>query len=111
MAKRHYDEASCVRSLSRKSSIRFTQLGTDKCIQVLKNHTDVGNGSWGKIDYLHKVHNYRCVLVSEFFGVKKVSSVVSEDNNNELDSKTIKRERKFNMASMTKSAMKKVRTK
>lgn len=111
MAKNHYDEASCVRSLSRKSSVRFTQIETDKYIQVLKSHTDVGNGSWGKIDYLCKVHNYRCAIVSEFAGAKKASSVISEDNNNELDSKAIKRERKFNMASMTKSAMKKVRTK
>lgn len=111
MARKHYDEASCVRSLSRKNSIRFTQMGTDKYIQVLKNHTDVGNGSWGKIDYLCKIHNYRCAFVKEFIGAKKVSFVVSEDNNNELDSKTIKREYKLNMATMAKTAMKRVKTK
>lgn len=110
MAKKHYDEASCVRSLSRKSSIRFTQLGTDKCIQVLKNHTDVGNGSWGKIDYLRKVHGYLVSFVPYLEGNKKHFNNENELTNN-INSKTVKRERKFNMASMTKSAMKKVRTK
>lgn len=110
MSNKHYDEAKVVRSLSKKSSIRFTQTGTTKCIEIIKGCTDVGNGSWGKIDYLHKVHGYYAVFVKQFTGSKKIS-VAADDVSEKHDTKAAKRERKLNMATMAKSAMRKAKTK
>lgn len=108
MARKPYDEVSVCRTLGKKSSINIQTW--DKTIQVKKGATDVGNGSWGKIDYLVKVHGYVYMLVNELSGRK------SNRNNDENDvdntnNKTIKREKKLNMAIMSKQAMKKVRTK
>lgn len=111
MSNKHYDEVSVVRALSRKSSIRITTDGGYNHIQILKDATDVGNGSWGKIDYLTKVHGYIPVRVIAFSGGKNRINANSEDNNSIVDTKTAKRERKFNMATMAKNAMKRVKSK
>ena len=50
--KKHYDEASVVRSIERKASVSVTNNGGIKVIEVLKGATDCGCGTWGKIDYL-----------------------------------------------------------
>ena len=34
------------------------------CINVTPAHNNLGNGSWGKIDYLVGVHNYRVVRIA-----------------------------------------------
>lgn len=106
--KKSYDEASVIRSLSKKNSININR--SNMTIEVVKGSTDVGNGSWGKIDYLHKVHGYICVFVT---AIKRKNSVIT--NNTDLDNtentKTAKRERKLNMATMTKNAMRKAKTK
>ena len=111
MAKKHYDEVSVVKSLSRKSSIRITTNGRYNHIQILKDAVDVGNGSWGKIDYLTKVHGYIPVRVAKFIGGGNRINANSEDNYSIVDTKTAKRERKFSMAAMSKKAMKRVKTK
>ena len=111
MSKKRYDEVSVVRALSRKSSILITTNGAYKYIQILKDATDVGNGSWGKIDYLAHVHGYIPVRVKTFSGGRNYITAKSEDNNSVVDTKTAKRERKFNMATMTKNAMKRVKSK
>lgn len=106
MAKNHYDEASVIRSLSRKSSIKINSI--EKTIEVVKNNTDVGIGSWGKIDYLTKVHGYVVLFVKAL--KNKPAKNLDNDNYNGRSNKTAKREAKFNMAAMAKSAMKKVKT-
>ena len=111
MAKKHYDEVSVVKSLSRKSSIRITTNGAYNHIQILKDATDIGNGSWGKIDYLTKVHGYIPVRVNAFVGRHSNINANSENNPSIVDAKTAKRERKFNMATMAKNAMKRVKSK
>lgn len=111
MANKHYDEVSVVRALSRKSSIRITTNGLYNHIQILKDATDVGNGSWGKIDYLTKVHGYIPVRVDTFIGERNHINANSEDNRSVVDTKTAKREKKFNMATMAKNAMKRVKSK
>lgn len=108
MAKRHYDETSVVRSLSRKGSIQIDTV--NKTIEIVKNSTDVGNGSWGKIDYLHKVHGYIPVFVANLIK-KSNSKKFIEDDDFDINNKSSKRETKFNMASMAKAAMKKVKSK
>lgn len=51
-----YDEASVVRTLAKNPDIEID--GIRKLIEVVIDSTNVGNGSWGKIDYLSKVHGY-----------------------------------------------------
>ena len=96
--KRAYDETSVVRSLSKKNSIRVNTV--EKVVEVMKGASDVGNGSWGKIDYLHKVHGYVYVFVTSL-GKKKVNNT-DDDSVNIGNNKTAKREAKFNMATMRK---------
>lgn len=105
--KRAYDETSVVRSLSKKSSINVNII--NKTVEIVKNSTDIGNGSWGKIDYLHKVHGYVPVFVTSI-GKKKVNNT-DDDSVNIGNNKTAKREAKFNMATMSKNAMRKAKTK
>lgn len=104
--KNHYDEASVIRSLSRKSSIKINSI--EKTIEVVKNNTEVGIGSWGKIDYLTKVHGYVVLFVKAL--KNKPTKNLDNDNYNGRSNKTAKREAKFNMAAMAKSAMKKAKT-
>ena len=69
-----YDEVSVAKSLSRKSSIKVYP--HRKTVIIKKGATDVGNGSWGKIDYLCKVHGYVYVFSAYVpqsgFGIKFV---------------------------------------
>lgn len=108
MAKNHYDEASVIRSLSRKNSININTI--NKTVEVVKNCNDVGNGSWGKIDYLIKVHGYTTMFVGKL-GKSKMSKKSNDDDYQGKSNKTAKREAKFNMAAMAKSAMRKAKTK
>ena len=106
--KKVYDEVSVVRALSKKSSIYVNTV--EKRIDIVKNNTELGNGSWGKIDYLTHVHGYVPVFVSNISARKSIKKVIETDTDN-TRSKSSKREAKLNMAAMTKAAMKKVKTK
>lgn len=103
-----YDETSVIRSLSKKDSIQINSVG--KAIEILKNSTDVGNGSWGKIDYLRKVHGY-VVFFTNKLSKKATPKKTSYDEESGINSKTAKREAKFNMAAMAKNAMRKAKSK
>lgn len=48
--KKSYDEVSVIRALSKKKSIKVDV--SAKHIKVAKDAMDIGNGTWGKIDYL-----------------------------------------------------------
>ena len=65
MAKQKYDEASALKSLSKKNSLNINRV--QKSLTVTSNQGDLGNGSCGKIDYLVKEHGYR---VSNPMGTK-----------------------------------------
>ena len=105
--KKSYDEVSVVRSLSKIGSIYINTV--EKRIDVVRDNTDVGNGSWGKIDYLVKVHGYVYQFVKAIN--KKRTVKRNEDVKDEVNTKTTKREAKFNMAAMSKAAMKKNKVK
>jgi len=108
MARKHHDEASCVRSLSKKNSICITK----KCIEILKGATDVGNGSWGKIDFLVKYCGYICLSISKPQSkTSRMLNTKEDGDNTPITTKAAKRERKLNMATMAKTAMKRVKTK
>lgn len=106
--KKVYDEVSVVRSLSKKSSIYVNTV--EKRIDIVKNNTELGNGSWGKIDYLTHVHGYVPVFVTNISARKSVKKFTDTDLDN-TRSKASKREAKLNMAAMSKVAMKKVKNK
>lgn len=100
-----YDEASVIASISKKASIRVNNVS--KVVEVVRDSADVGNGSWGKIDYLCKVHGYVYVFVKSIGAKKKKDT----DNVKEKKIKAAKREDKLNMAAMAKNAMKKAKNK
>jgi len=79
MARKHtVDEV--LKALSRKNDVRIK----DDCIEMLndeiydrkqkkfiqnpKKHFDIGNGSWGKIDFLCNYHGFWIYYVDEFKG-------------------------------------------
>ena len=105
--KKVYDEVSVVRALSKKSSVYVNTV--EKRIDIVKNNTELGNSSWGKIDYLTHVHGYIPVFVSSISSRKSVKKITDTDFDN-TRSKASKREAKLNMAAMSKAAMKKVKT-
>lgn len=108
MKKKNYDEASVIRCLSKKNDIKIDTM--TKTIEVVKNTTELGNGSWGKIDYLHKVHGYVYCFVSHLTG-KYLPKKTTSDETSGISGKAAKRENKLNMAAMAKSAMRKAKTK
>lgn len=104
MAKRKYDEVSVCRSLSKKHDVNIdTQR---KVIEVVKNNTTVGNGSWGKIDYLYNYCGYRVIMVNGISARKR-----NDVQQRAEDNVTAKFNIKINMAETTKNAMKKVKFK
>lgn len=109
--KKHYDEASVVRSIERKASVSVTNNGGIKVIEVLKGATDCGCGTWGKIDYLCKCHNYRQIFVNAHSSISRKKTNIKEKEPVVGSNKTEKREKKLNMAAMAKNAMKKASTK
>lgn len=112
MANKKYSEDSCVRSLSKKNSIRISRSNNTKFIEILKDCTDVGLGSLGKIDYLCTVHGYHAIFVKGFANKPvKANASTNYDNSDETDIKANKRERKLNMASMAKNSMRKAKFK
>lgn len=93
MAKKPYDEVSVIKILSKKKDCSIS----NKRIEVLSKAKGLGNSTWGKIDYLVKVHGYTISVVNKFGTVPKVRKEVDEI-------KTV-RKKKINMASMSKTAM------
>lgn len=65
MARKHTKD-EVLHSLSRKSDVLINR--NSSVIQVLKpaKHNDLGNGSWGKIDYLKKEWGYQQQFVKKF---------------------------------------------
>lgn len=98
-----YNEVDAIKALNKKNGISINKVG--KAITIDKTNNNLGNSSWGKIDYLTKVHGYVVVFTTEL-GKKKKSA---DDDTNNTNRKTAKREAKLNMVAMTKAAMKKVK--
>lgn len=101
-----YDEVSVAKSLSRKSSISVNT--NTKTITIKKGATDVGNGSWGKIDYLCKVHKYFYTFSNS---IGKSTKDLREESGDDsvINKKAAKRQAKLNMAAATKAVMHKIR--
>ena len=62
MGKKH-DEANVVRALNRKSEIKVDMI--TGCIEVVKEATNVGIRTWGKIDFLVNHCGYHQIFVTK----------------------------------------------
>lgn len=104
MKKKNYDEVSVIRSITKKADISVDYV--NKIIQVKEDSNEVGNGTWGKIDYLCHYCGYIYVRPKTINNRKIINREFGDDN----DRKTSKKERKqlkLDMAKSTKKLMKK----
>lgn len=93
MAKKNYDEASVLRSISNRVGINYAS----HILTVDLNNPKIGNGTWGKIDYLC---HYCGWMWMKSYGVK------TNTNTNTNNTPTHKRDDKKNQDTMKKSKKK-----
>ena len=104
MKKKNYDEVSVIRSITKKADVSVDYV--NKIIQVKEDSNEVGNGTWGKIDYLCHYCGYVYVRPKTINNRKIINKEFGDDN----DRKTSKKERKqlkLDMVKSTKKLMKK----
>lgn len=104
MKKKNYDEVSVIRSITKKADVSVDYV--NKIIQVKEDSNEVGNGTWGKIDYLCHYCGYIYVRPKTINNRKIINREFGNDN----DRKTSKKERKqlkLDMVKSTKKLMKK----
>lgn len=104
MKKKNYDEVSVIRSITKKADVSIDYV--NKIIQVKEDSNEVGNGTWGKIDYLCHYCGYIYVRPKTINNRKIINREFGDDN----DRKTSKKERKqlkLDMVKSTKKLMKK----
>lgn len=105
MKRKNYDEVSVIRSITKKADI-FVDY-TNKVVQVKKDSNEVGNGTWGKIDYLCHYCGYSYIISKTINSNRKV---INREFGNDDDRKISKKERKqlkLDMVKSTKKLMKK----
>lgn len=56
MARKQHNVDEVLRSLSKKNGCSISN--ERRTIEIRKHQTDLGNGSWGKIDFLQKRYGY-----------------------------------------------------
>lgn len=95
---KNYDEATVVRALNKKRSIKVS----NGVIKVERNSTEVGNGTWGKISYLVNYCGYKQIFVdaSSFTGSP---TKLDDDNIKKHKPKTKER---LSLAKLSKKIMK-----
>lgn len=104
MKKKNYDEVSVIKSITKKADVSVDYV--NKIIQVKEDSNEVGNGTWGKIDYLCHYCGYIYVRPKTINNRKIINKEFGDDN----DRKTSKKERKqlkLDMVKSTKKLMKK----
>lgn len=84
---KNYDEATCVRELNKKTSCEIV----GSVINVLIGVTDLGNGSWGKVDFLTKHCGYRQIFVRELPKLTKKPRVIRDVEDTEITPKRRKK--------------------
>lgn len=95
-----YDEVSVIRSLSQKHEVNVDRIR--KVVEVVKNATNVGNGTWGKIDYLCHYCGYHAILVNNISSKSRTFKA-----NIEMEDDSIKK--RFHIAENSKNIMKKIK--
>lgn len=105
MKKKNYDEVSVIKSITKKADVSVDY--TNKIVQVKKDSNEVGNGTWGKIDYLCHYCGYSYIISKTINSNRKI---INREFGNDDDRKISKKERKqlkLDMVKFTKKIMKK----
>ena len=84
---KNYDEATCVKELNKKASCEIV----GSVINVLIGATDLGNGSWGKVDFLRRYCGYKQIFVKALPKLTKKTSVISDIEDTEVTHKRRKK--------------------
>lgn len=105
MKKKNYDEASVIKSITKKADVSVDYV--NKVVSVKKDSSEVGNGTWGKIDYLCHYCGYICVRPLNIINNKKIINKEFGNDNNKRISKKEKRQLKLDMVKSIKKVMKK----
>lgn len=84
---KNYDEATCIRELNKKTSCEIV----GSVINVLIGATDLGNGSWGKVDFLRRYCGYRQIFVKELPKLIKKTRIIRDSDDTEINSKRRKK--------------------
>lgn len=84
---KNYDEAICVKVLNKNSDCEVS----GSTINVLIGATSLGNGSWGKIDFLTKYCGYRQIFVKELLKLTKKTCVIRNVEDTETTPKRRKK--------------------
>lgn len=84
---KNYDEATCVKELNKKVSCKVV----GSVINILIGATDLGNGSWGKIDFLRRYCGYRQIFVKELPKLTKKTRVIRDVEDTEVTPKRRKK--------------------
>ena len=82
-----HDEVSVLRSLSRNKEVSVNPI--NRTITVVKNAQSVGNGTWGKIDYLVHYCGY-----TQGFTINKIVKHSANVNTKVISNKKEKQETK-----------------
>lgn len=105
MKKKNYDEASVIRSITKKADISVDCV--NKVVQVKKDSNEVGNGTWGKIDYLCHYCGYSYIISKTINNNRKVINREFGNDDNRKISKRERKQLKLDMVKSTKKIMKK----
>lgn len=84
---KNYDEATCVKELNKKASCEVV----GSVINVLIGATDLGNGSWGKVDFLRRYCGYRQIFVKELPKLTKKTRIIRDFDDAEVNPKRRKK--------------------
>lgn len=84
---KNYDEAICIKTLNKKSDCEVS----GSIINVLIGAKSLGNGSWGKIDFLTKHCGYRQIFVKELPKVTKKPCGIRDVEDTEITPKRRKK--------------------
>lgn len=103
--KKSYDETSVLRKLARRKGLTFDY--SQKIINVYSGATDVGNSTWGKIDYLTRYCGW---FVRSVKTLNKKSNNDFNDNDNR-PSKEDRHNKKINLVKQVKNIMKNIKRK
>lgn len=103
MAKQEYTENSVLRILNKFRNIEVNS--NTKTIYIVKNTTEIGNGTYGKIDYLIKVHGYKTAFVNQL--TKRNRLIATKHEREDTDIYKGNKRDKINMAAMVRATMKK----
>lgn len=99
----NYDEATAIRSLSKKKGVKISS----GIIKIEKGTAELGNGSWGKISFLVNYCGYKQIFVDaedEVFSTSNKKRKYDDDDN--VKQHKPKAKERLSLAKLSKKIMK-----